>query len=266
MRLALALGGGAGLGWAHIGVLRALEARGVEIDAVAGTSIGSVAAVCLAGGRLDTLEEVARTLGTMREIVRFLDLDMRRGGVLGGKRVIQHLRAQFGAAHLDALAIPCAVVATDLMTGDEVAMTDGPVVEAVRASIAIPGVFSPVKRGDMLLVDGGLVAPVPVRAVRALSSAPVLAVNLLGDYRRRAVLGLTADKHSQSLVRIGRAGLGLVVANLARLTLTLEPADIVLNPPVGHIDVQNFTRASELIDIGAATVAANWAAIEALAA
>lgn len=266
MRLALALGGGAGLGWAHIGVLRALEARGVEIDAVAGTSIGAVAAACLAGGRLDTLEEVARTLGTMRAIVRFLDLDMRRGGVLGGRQVIAHLRAQFGAAQLDALAMPCAVVATDLMTGEEVAMTTGPVVEAVRASIAIPGVFSPVKRGDMLLVDGGLVAPVPVRAVRALSPAPVLAVNLLGDYRRRAEMTLAPDGRANSLVRVGRAGLGLVVANLARMTLRLDPADLLLNPPVGHIDVQNFTRAGELIEIGAATVEANWPAIAALAA
>lgn len=266
MRLALALGGGAGLGWAHIGVLRALEARGVEVDAVAGTSIGSVAAVCLAGGRLDTLEEVARTLATMRGIVRFLDIDMRRGGVLGGKRVIQHLRAVFGAAHLDALAIRCAVVATDLMTGEEVAITDGPVVEAVRASISIPGVFSPVKRGGMLLVDGGLVAPVPVRAARALSDAPVLAVNLLGDYRRRAELGFAAEGRDQSLLRVARAGLGMVVANLARLSLQLDPPDVLLNPPVGHIDVQNFTRAHELIEIGAAAVAAQWPEIAALAA
>ena len=121
-------------------------------------------------------------------------------------------------------------------------------------------------RGGLLLVDGGLVAPVPVRAARALSDAPVLAVNLLGDYRRRAELGFAAEGRDQSLLRVARAGLGMVVANLARLSLQLDPPDVLLNPPVGHIDVQNFTRAHELIEIGAAAVAAQWPEIAALAA
>ena len=262
-QLALALGGGAGLGWAHIGVLRELEARGVTIAAVSGTSIGAVAAVCLAGGRLDTLETLARSVNA-RQVVRFLDVDPRKGSVLGGRTVRNRLRAVFGHEVLEDLALPVAVVAADLVSGREVAMTTGPVVDAVRASIAIPGVFPPVRQRGMVLVDGGVVTPVPVRAVRALSAAPVLAVNLQADYRRRAEATLPAGKRIMTPFRVGRAGLSLLLGELARKGLILDPPDIEIAPAIGHIDVRNFTRANELIELGAAAVVADWRRIEAL--
>ncbi len=263
MRLALALGGGAGLGWTHIGVLHALRTRGVTIDAVSGTSIGALAAVCLAADRLSVLEELARAVN-MREVVRFLDVDPRKGSVLGGRTVRNRLRVHFGEGELQDLFIPCAVVAADLITGAEVAMTRGPVVDAVRASIAIPGIFPPVRRDGRILVDGGVVTPVPVRAVRALSSAPVLGINLQGDYLRRSAIGLPPSKRIMTPLRVGRAGLSLLLAELARKSLLLDPADLELAPAIGHIDVRNFTRAHELIDIGAATVEAAWPQIAAL--
>ena len=263
MRLALALGGGAGLGWTHIGVLRALQARGVTIDAVAGTSIGALAAVCLAADRLDVLEELARAVN-MREIVRFLDIDPRKGSVLGGRTVRNRLRLHFGHAELQDLFIPCACVAADLVSGEEVAITSGPVVEAVRASIAIPGIFPAVRRGAQVLVDGGVVTPVPVRAARALSTAPVLAINLQGDYLRRAAANLPVNKRIVTPLRAGRAGLSLMLTALARQSLALDPPDLELAPAIGHIDVRNFTRASELIEIGAASVDAAWPQIAAL--
>lgn len=265
MRLALALGGGAGLGWAHIGVLQALRDRGVEIDAVAGTSIGAVAAVCLAADRLSVLENLARSTSP-RQVMRYLDVDLRRGSLLGGRAVARELRHHFGDAGLQDLFIPCAVVAADLVTGSEVVMTRGSVVDAVRASIAIPGIFPPLRRGAMILVDGGTVTPVPVRAVRALSSAPVLAINLQGDYPRRAAKGLPRTLKVLTPMRVGRAGISLLLSELARKSLALDPPDLELALAVGHIHVRNFTKAKELIDIGSAAVDDGWSQIEALAA
>ncbi len=263
MKLALALGGGAGLGWAHIGVLHALQARGVTVDAVSGTSIGAIAAVCLAADRLNILEEIARSTDA-RAVVRFLDVDPRKGSMLGGRTVRNRMRHHFGHTMLEDLFLPVAVVAADLVTGDQVILRRGPVVEAVSASIAIPGVFPPVRRDGMVLVDGGVVAPVPVRAARAISKAPVLAINLQGDYGRRAEATMPAGKRMLTPFRVGRAGLSLLLTELARQSLMLDPPDLEIAPAVGHIDVRNFTRADELIRLGAESVEENWGAIAAL--
>jgi NTE family protein len=125
-------------------------------------------------------------------------------------------------------------------------------------------VFPPVRPGGMILIDGGVVAPVPVRAVRALSGVPVLAVNLQGDYLRRAERGLPVQKRVMTPFRVGRAGLSLLLTQLARQSLALHPPDVEIAPAIGHIDVRNFTRAHELIELGEAAVVENWPAIEAL--
>jgi len=263
VRIALALGGGAGLGWAHIGVLKALDARGVTVAAVAGTSIGALAAVCVASDRVAVLEELARS-ANLRKVVRYLDLDLRRGSLLGGRAVARELKRHFGALRLEQLAIPCAVLAADLVAGEPVVMTRGSVVDAVRASIAIPGIFPPVRQLGQLLVDGGVLVPVPVAAVRALSDAPVIAVNLQGDYRRRAALTMPLERRVMTPMRVGRAGVSLLLTQLARQSLALDPPDLELALPVGHIHVRNFTRAPELIAIGAAAVEAAWLTIAAL--
>ncbi|WP_310496596.1 patatin-like phospholipase family protein [Sandarakinorhabdus sp.] len=262
MKIALALGGGAGLGWAHIGAIQALEARGCEIVAVAGTSIGAIAAVCLAAGRLNVLEDIARAANG-RQVVRFLDFDPRRGSMLGGRAVQRQLRLHFGHEQLERLHIPVAVVAADLVSGEEVILTRGPVVESVFASIAIPGVFPPLQRGGQMLVDGGVVAPVPVRAARQISAAPVVAINLLGDYARRGE-GHFAGRRMSPL-RVGRASLSLITSHIAKLDLMLDPPDVLLTPALGHVDPGNFTRAAELIALGEDAVVQCWDQIAALA-
>ena len=263
MKLALALGGGAGLGWAHIGILHALKDRGVEIVAVSGTSIGALAAVCLAADRVNVLDDIARSINA-RQVVRFIDIDPRRGSMLGGRTVTAQLRRHFGHVQLQDLFIPTAIVAADLISGEEVSITRGPVVEAVRASIAIPGVFPPIRRDGMILVDGGVITPVPVRALRAISKAPIVAVNLQGDYHRRAAAGLPDGKRVMTPFRIGRAGLSLLMMHVARQSLIIDPPNLEIAPAIGHIDVRNFTRAQELIDLGEAAITENWASIEAL--
>jgi NTE family protein len=264
--VALALGGGAALGWAHIGVVQVLLENGLQIAAVAGTSIGAVVGAAVATGKLADLEQIARSANALT-VMRFLDLSLKPGGVLGGRTVERELGRHFAGLLMEDTAIPFATVAADLVTGDEVVIRQGSVVEAVRASLAIPGIFTPVVRGDHVLSDGGLVNPVPVSAARQLSSAMVIAVNLQADYQARAALsGLGASAALKTnVVKLTRASMGLLLARFSELALARDPADIVISPSLGHIDVGDFTRAKELIHLGRQAAVDAWPAIAALA-
>ncbi|API60066.1 patatin [Tardibacter chloracetimidivorans] len=266
MTIALALGGGAALGWAHIGVLRALHRHGVPIGAVAGTSIGALAAVCQAADRLDVLEDIARS-ARLRTVLRYLDPHFRRGAMLGGRTIARQLDRHLGHASFEQLALPCAVVAADLVTGDAVVLNTGNVAEAVRASMALPGIFHPVIRDGRVLVDGGVIMPVPVEAVRSLAPRlPVVAINLQNDYARRALaVGLRMDpKPALTSLSVLRSATGLMLSRLARQSLALHPPELELPLQVGHIDVRHFTRANELIEIGSHAIDEAMPAIRAL--
>jgi NTE family protein len=264
MTIALALGGGAALGWAHIGVLRALEEGGIEVGAVAGTSIGALAAVCLAADRLGTLEEIARS-ANLRTMLRYLDPHMRRGAVLGGRTIARELQLHLGHLAFEDLAIPAAAVAADLATGEAVILDKGPVADAVRASMALPGIFHPVIHEARVLIDGGAVMPVPVSVARDLGGdMPVVAVNLQGDYANRA--NATGLRNGRRFTTMGvvRSAAGLLFARLARQSLELTPPDLEIAPRVGHIEVHHFMRAHELIEIGRSATEDALPAIRAL--
>lgn len=176
-RIGLALGSGAARGWAHIGVLRALAELGYEVAWVAGSSMGAFVAAAYCLGRLDTLEDFARGLDN-REVLAYLDVAMPVRGLLEGERVTGLFRTLLGTGDLERARVPLCVVTTDLATGAEVRLVRGPVAEAVRASIAVPGIFAPAVVEGRYLVDGGLVNPVPVDAVRELGARRVVAVDL----------------------------------------------------------------------------------------
>jgi len=252
MKLALALGGGAGLGWTHIGVLRAFEETQIEIAAIAGTSIGAVVGASFAAGKLDFLEETART-ANFRNIIRFLDPNFKRGAVMGGKAIEKAMDEQLGGLSFDDLPIPVATIAADLRSGETIIMKTGALVPAIRASMSLPGIFQPVEFEGRLLVDGGVALPVPVSAARKLApDTPILSVNLQDDFVNRSEMERIkpeGDKDLNSLSII-KASIGLSLRNLGRYSLALDPPDFALSPPVGHIDMQNMTRAEELIDIG----------------
>ncbi|MFZ5608015.1 MAG: patatin-like phospholipase family protein [Pseudomonadota bacterium] len=251
-RIGLVLGGGAALGWAHIGVLRTLMAAGVPIHSVTGTSIGAVVAAALAEDKLDHLEELARNV-TVGTILRYLDPSFRRGGMLGGRTITAELKRHFGNKRIEELATPFCAVATDLVTGEEIWLREGPVVEAVRASIALPGIFTPVRRGPHILADGGLVNPVPVAAGRALGADKIIAVNLQADYKgRAAAAGLSPEGPlpKRAGVSITRASVGLLLRTLTKLRLDVDAPDVLIAPTIGHVDVADFRRAAELIRLG----------------
>lgn len=173
----LALGSGGARGWAHIGVIRALEEADITIGAIAGASIGALVGAVYAAGELDELEAIVRDLD-WRSIVSYFDLVFPTSGLLDGNKVYELLSDRLQSLCIEEAAMPFCCIATDLATGKEVCIDQGPMVDAVRASISIPGIFTPFQKGDKYLGDGGIVNPVPVDAVRRLGPEVVLAVNL----------------------------------------------------------------------------------------
>lgn len=261
--IALALGGGAALGWAHIGVLRVLEEEGIGVGAVAGTSIGALAAVCLAADRLDALEAIARG-ATRRRVLAYLDPAFRRGAVLGGRRIARELAEHLGPDRRFAdLAVPCATVAADLDSAAEVRLREGLVIPAVRASIALPGLFRPVRIDGRVLIDGGMVATVPLGAARALAPAlPLVAVDLMGDYRGHVAAGGWGARGRSALATFSSAFLMLIVRQ-TELALALDPPDVLIAPRIGHHSTGAFHQAEALIAAGRAAAEAALPAIRA---
>lgn len=179
-RIGLALGGGSARGWAHIGVIRELEARGITADVIAGTSIGAVVGACAVAGKLDALESFARGLNR-RRVFGLMDLSLGGTGLIAGARLKRRLMRDLGGLTIEALPKPFAAVATELGSGREVCLARGDVVEAIRASYALPGIFEPLPVAGRWLFDGAMSNPVPVSVCRALGADFVIAVNLTAD-------------------------------------------------------------------------------------
>jgi len=179
-KVGLALGSGSARGWAHIGVIRALAEAGIRVDYVAGTSIGALVGAAYASGEIDTLEEVVLQID-WKKIVYFFDVVLPKSGLIDGKKVSVFIGNNVKKINIEDLPFPFCAVSTDMNTGNEVAMQDGDIIEAVRASISVPGIFTPVKKNGTILVDGGLVNPVPVSVARKMGADFVIAVDLNHD-------------------------------------------------------------------------------------
>lgn len=187
-RIGLALGSGAARGMAHIGAIRALAEVGIEPDIICGSSIGALVGASYAIGNFEALEAWVQTI-TWREIVSLLDVRISGGGLVDSGRLTRFLSELYGDMAIEGFAKPFVAVATDFYSGREIWLKEGSLNEALRASIALPGLFSPVKLGERWLVDGGLVNPVPVSACRALGADIVVAVNLNGDLVHKHSIG-----------------------------------------------------------------------------
>jgi NTE family protein len=280
-RIALALGSGAGRGWAHIGVLRALQREGLRIDIVCGTSIGALVGGVWLAGHIDTLETWARSLNRMR-ILRYLDVGLLRGGLIAGRRIERLLVDNLADLPFESLPKPFAAVATELETGHEVWLQSGKLVPALKAAYALPGVFPPVELDGRLLVDGALVNPVPVSVCRALGARLVIAVNLNADLIGR---GRRPGKHKPttpealgrdlmerdpesggklshflgggdgpSVFSVMSSSLNILQDRLGRSRLAGDPPDVTIAPRLGHVALLEFDRAPEVIAEGEAAV------------
>jgi NTE family protein len=176
-KVGLALGSGSARGWSHIGVIRALAEAGVQVDYVAGTSIGALVGAVYASGGIDALEEAVLQLD-WKKIAYLFDVVFPKSGLIDGKKVTGFIQNHVKEINIEDLCLPFCAVSTDLTTGNEITIKDGNVIEAVRASISIPGIFTPVKKKGTFLVDGGVVNPVPVSVVREMGADFVIAVDL----------------------------------------------------------------------------------------
>ncbi len=176
-RIGLALGSGSARGLAHVGVIRAIEDAGIKVDFIAGTSMGALIGAIHAAGKLDELEAMFRTFD-WKKTASFFDIVLPKSGLLDGTKIGELVRTHIHADTIEMLPRPFAAVATDIVSGEEVVIRSGDVIEAVRASISVPGIFTPVRSNGHILVDGGLTNPVPVSVARAMGADFVIAVDL----------------------------------------------------------------------------------------
>ena len=179
-KIGLALGSGSARGWSHIGVIHGLQEEGINIDMVCGTSIGAIVGGALAAGLLDHLDEWVREL-SWSDILGFMDITLPRSGLIEGEKIANLFRNDLSDPNIEDLSLPFAAVATDMSSGREVWLQKGSLIDAIRASISLPGIFTPFKQKDRWLVDGGLINPVPVSLCRAMGADIVIAVNLNSD-------------------------------------------------------------------------------------
>jgi NTE family protein len=286
-RIGLALGSGSARGWSHIGVIDALAAAGIEPDIVCGTSIGALVGASYVAGHLGDLRRWAEK-ASWREIIALLDIRLSGGGVIDGNELVTWLRGLGVDGAIETYAKRFAAVATDLANGREVWFQSGPIHEAVRASVALPGILSPAKINDRWLVDGGLSNPVPVSVCRALGADVIIAVNLNGDLLGRrfasepddAILpagvpnelvagvlkqlpALLREQAAQVVQRLlpqrpSTPGYFQVLANsinimqdyVTRARLAGEPPHVMLMPRLRDIGLMEYNRAREAIAEG----------------
>jgi NTE family protein len=237
--IGLALGGGFARGFAHLGVLRVLEENQIPISHIAGTSVGSILGAAYASGApLSRIISTCRTL-RFRDIARWR---VSRLGLASNQRLAGLIERVFESRQFEDLRIPLAVVATDLSSGEPVVFTQGNLVDAIRASCAFPGLFEPVEIGTRCLADGGLVAPVPTRAARELGATAVFAISVgMHDGHRGAPTNMFQV--------VSRA---VSAAQKHQLEVWERHADLVLRPDVQSLAWDDFDRAQEAIEAGAA--------------
>lgn len=192
-KIGLALGSGSSRGWAHIGVLKALEEAHIPIDYIAGTSIGAWVGAAYACGELNNLEKFVLELD-WKTVLSYFDVTFPRRGLLDGNKIYHLISQHILKQNIEDLNIPFCCVATDLLTGHEVRFYTGNLVEAVRASISLPGIFTPLEKDGMYLVDGGLVNPVPVNVVKDFGADVIIAVDLNHDIVVKRFLHKKAKK------------------------------------------------------------------------
>ncbi len=301
-RLGLVLGSGSARGWAHIGILQELEAAGLRPDIVVGSSIGALVGGAYVAGGLERLTDWALTFNRL-DALRTLDLRIANGGLLGGARLMRRLLSPHQNDAIEGLSPRFACVATDLNSGLEMAIDEGPLAEGVLASLAMPGLFAPVKRGTQWLVDGGIVDPVPVTLARALGAERVVAVNLnsgMANRRRqrrrqrrsagtprfrlpgvkgllrslpqdsglRALLAHTPESALQAdiprYLDVVFGSIHILQDYVTRSRLAADAPDLLIEPALQDMALLEFHRAEEAIAAGRSAMRAQLAELEAL--
>ena len=253
--VSLVLGSGGARGYAHIGAIEELLAQGYEIRSVAGASMGALIGGVYAAGKLEPYRDWVRTMQRM-DVLRLLDWTFRGGGLIKGDRIVDKLRELIGAANIEDLPIPYTAVAVDLLAQREVWFSRGSLFDAIRASIAIPTVFRPHRYEGRLLVDGGLLNPVPIEPTASASADLTVAVSLLArrpDHETAAPVRTAADGRRSGSLRLAdviTSSLDAMQDMIARYRMAGLPPDVHIAVPVSAGRVMDFHRAAEMIALG----------------
>lgn len=276
-KIGLALGSGSARGWSHIGIIRVLEDAGITPDIVCGTSIGSLVGAAYADGQIERLETWVRGL-TWQSVVGLLDFTVN-GGLIHGEKLFRFIRTHFHDKDITTLPKAFGAVATELLTGREVWLREGSMMDAVRASVALPGLFTPSQLDGRLLVDGALVNPVPVSLCRAMGADIVIAVDLNSDLigRRfdaadvppaaapsvfssvwgklplslgRLKSGPRASIDMPSIFDVLSISLNIMQVRITRSRLAGEPADMLIRPRLANFALMDYHRAARAIEEG----------------
>lgn len=275
--IGLALGGGSARGWSHIGVIRALHEVGIRPDIVCGTSIGALIGAVYASGELDRFEQWVLKL-KITEVVSYMDVSLN-SGILKGNRLMEFFRRDYVDRSIENLSIPFAAVATSLKTGGEVWLREGSALDAVRASIALPGLFEPIIKEGLILVDGGLVNPVPVSLARAMGAEFVIAVdlsssavcqkinavdeNIQAEEKGAKLLTkiqevinaiapefMTKEISQPSILDVITSSINIMQVRITRSRIADDPPEFLIAPSLEHINLLDFHRAREAIEAG----------------
>jgi NTE family protein len=282
-RIGLALGSGSARGWSHIGVVRCLQEAEIPIDVICGASMGAVVGGCWAAGFLGEMETLVREL-RWPDIFRFLEVRLPRSGFMGGDKITAYLKERLTDLHIEDLPVAFGAVASDLYSGKEIWIRKGSLIDAMRASISVPVMFTPYPEGARWLLDGGLVNPVPVSLCRALGADVVIAVSLNSDILGKSLFTRERRRRNQviqekvadfldasipwanpsawlrpngnsslrgpTLLEVITRSLYIMQDRITNLRLQAEPPDILISPHLADIALFEFNRGAEAIDEG----------------
>ncbi|MGD9474865.1 MAG: patatin-like phospholipase family protein [Eubacteriaceae bacterium] len=266
--VALVLSSGGSKGLAHIGVINELERLGFQISSISGSSIGSVIGGVYAIGKIPEYTKWVSTFNK-RDVWGFMDFTLATNGLLKGERVFDKMKTFIPDMNIEDMPIPFAAVATDILHEKEVVFTKGSFYEAARASVAIPAVFTPVKYTDTILVDGGVLNPIPIEYVSRKNGDMLIVVNLYGDkktdipketntnngYLNRlmntiSTLILTGDKYSTGYYSLLSSTTSAMIHKIAKMSIEKHKPDMIINIPYDSANTFDFYKAKELIQLG----------------
>ena len=244
-KIGIALGGGAARGYAHIGVLNAIDELNIPISYVSGTSIGSFIGALYASGNLKTFENEVRSRNSfMKDVLFKLDPVFPKLSIMNGNEVIRIFKEITDVNTFEELNIPLTTVATDIVNNVKIESNKGDLINAIKASIAIPGVLTPTYVNDNLCVDGGLIDPVPLQSIIDMGSDITIAVNLYG-------LQTSIKKDNKyNIVDIVDRSAKIILNNVTHLSFKNNEPNILIEPPIDQFYGWDFHKANELIDIG----------------
>jgi NTE family protein len=258
-KIGLALGGGGARGCAHIGVIKTLLEAGIKIDYISGTSIGSLIGGIFAAGKMDELEKILLKT-RWQDVVKHFDPVIPKKGLFEGKKIVKLLEKILGKSKIKNLSIPYVAVATDMITGKETHIKEGNVVDAIRASIAIPGIITPMKSKNRYLIDGGVTNPLPVNVVRKMGADIVIAVDLNHSFLKKRRYSNSNYKKNifikwftperPNIIDVIESSIFVMEDELTQKNLITHKPDFLIQPGLGTTSIFDFHEAKKLIKEG----------------